>query len=192
MGEFHLSRYPAADWREELLKIRAGGIDLVATYLFWNHHEEERGTLRFDGGLDIRRFTGLCGELGLYVAVRIGPWSHGECRNGGFPDWLQETGCASRTDDPAYLALVEPYYTRISHELRGLGHDGGGPATVEWPSSVTGPSAVSRISSASCRAAVSTGTRARLSAAVRCGGAVPPPEDAYGHVGLGEFPGRVT
>src|SRR5689334_17469447 len=65
MGEFHFSRYPAAEWREELLKIRAGGIDLLATYLFWNQHEEERGTLRFDGDLDIRRFVELCGELEL-------------------------------------------------------------------------------------------------------------------------------
>ncbi|GAB2604726.1 hypothetical protein GCM10027168_42080 [Streptomyces capparidis] len=127
MGEFHFSRYPAAEWREELLKIRAGGIDLLATYLFWNQHEAERGTLRFDGDLDIRRFVELCGELGLCVAVRIGPWSHGECRNGGFPDWLMRTDCTPRTDDPAYLALVEPYYTRISRELRGLGHDDGGP-----------------------------------------------------------------
>ncbi len=127
MGEFHFSRYPAAEWREELLKIRAGGIDLVATYLFWNQHEEERGTLRFDGDLDIRRFVELCGELGLSVSVRIGPWSHGECRNGGFPDWLMRVDCVPRTDDPAYLALVEPYYTRISRELRGLSFDDGGP-----------------------------------------------------------------
>ncbi|MGW0788089.1 beta-galactosidase [Streptomyces sp. NPDC002911] len=127
MGEFHFSRYPAAEWREELLKMRAGGIDLVATYLFWNQHEDRRGTLRFDGNLDVRRFVELCADLGLAVAVRIGPWSHGECRNGGFPDWLEDVDCAPRTDDPAYLALVEPYYARISHELRGLGHDEGGP-----------------------------------------------------------------
>lgn len=127
MGEFHFSRYPAAEWREELLKMRAGGIDLVATYLFWNQHEDLRGTLRFDGNLDVRHFVQLCGELGLAVAVRIGPWSHGECRNGGFPDWLEGVDCTPRTDDPAYLALVEPYYARIAHELRGLAHDEGGP-----------------------------------------------------------------
>jgi hypothetical protein len=127
MGEFHFSRYPAAEWREELLKIRAGGIDTLATYLFWNQHEEERGSLRFDGGLDVRRFVGLCAELGLAVAMRIGPWSHGECRNGGFPDWLRDAGCTPRTDDPAYLALVERYYARIAQELRGLFHDDGGP-----------------------------------------------------------------
>ncbi|MFJ4620795.1 beta-galactosidase [Streptomyces sp. NPDC088812] len=31
-GEFHFSRHPAAEWREELLKMRAGGVDTVATY----------------------------------------------------------------------------------------------------------------------------------------------------------------
>ncbi|GAA4812529.1 beta-galactosidase [Streptomyces ziwulingensis] len=127
MGEFHFSRYPAGEWREELLKIRAGGIDVVATYLFWNQHEEQRGVLRFDGDLDVRRFVALCAELGLLVAVRIGPWSHGECRGGGFPDWLEEAGCVPRTDDPAYLALVGPYYARIARELRGLSHGEGGP-----------------------------------------------------------------
>ncbi|MGP4115109.1 beta-galactosidase [Streptomyces sp. 4N509B] len=127
MGEFHFSRYPADEWREELLKTRAGGVDLVATYLFWNQHEEERGRYRFDGGLDVRRFVELCADLDLAVAVRIGPWSHGECRNGGFPDWLADTGCVPRTDDPAYLALVEPYYARVAHELRGLWHGDGGP-----------------------------------------------------------------
>ncbi|RKN40398.1 beta-galactosidase [Streptomyces hoynatensis] len=127
MGEFHFSRYRAADWREELLKMRAGGLDTVATYLFWNQHEECRGVHRFDGDLDVRRFLLLCHELGLAAVARIGPWAHGECRNGGFPDWLAETGCRPRTDDPAYLALVRPYYARIAHELRGLSCQEGGP-----------------------------------------------------------------
>ncbi|OKK13877.1 beta-galactosidase [Streptomyces sp. CB02400] len=128
MGEFHFSRCPAAEWREELLKMKAGGIDLVATYLFWNQHENERGTLRFDGDLDLRRFVELCAELDLALVVRLGPWSHGECRNGGHPDWLlNEVDCTPRSDDPAYLALVEPYYRRIAEELRGLFHDDGGP-----------------------------------------------------------------
>ncbi|MFC8097812.1 beta-galactosidase [Streptomyces sp. NPDC057363] len=129
-GEFHFSRYPADRWREELLKMRAGGMDTVATYLFWNQHEEHRGVLRFDDGLDVRRFVELCGELGLAVVARIGPWAHGECRNGGFPDWLAETGCVPRTDDPAYLELVRPYYARIARELRGLSHDEGGPVVA--------------------------------------------------------------
>src|SRR5262252_11249986 len=40
MGEFHYSRYPDQYWEEELLKMKAGGVEIVATYVFWIHHEE--------------------------------------------------------------------------------------------------------------------------------------------------------
>ncbi|NUT47429.1 MAG: beta-galactosidase [Saccharothrix sp.] len=130
MGEFHFSRYPDALWRRELLLMKAGGIDLVATYLFWNHHEEVRGQYRFDGNRDVRRFVELCAGLDLAVSVRIGPWSHGECRGGGFPDWLSDVDCAPRTDDPAYLALVRPYYASIAERLAGLWWGDGGPVVA--------------------------------------------------------------
>ena len=29
MGEFHFARYPENEWRDELLKMKAGGIDIV-------------------------------------------------------------------------------------------------------------------------------------------------------------------
>ena len=31
MGEIHYSRVPQAEWRDELLKMKAGGVDIVAT-----------------------------------------------------------------------------------------------------------------------------------------------------------------
>ena len=48
MGEFHYFRYAREDWKTELLKMKAGGIELVATYVPWLCHEEEEGvsTLR--------------------------------------------------------------------------------------------------------------------------------------------------
>src|ERR1017187_3918655 len=49
MGEFHFSRYPANEWREELLKMKAGGIDIVSTYVFWIHHEEIEGQFDWSG-----------------------------------------------------------------------------------------------------------------------------------------------
>jgi len=33
-GEFHFSRCPASEWRDELLKMKAGGISAVTTYIF--------------------------------------------------------------------------------------------------------------------------------------------------------------
>ncbi|MEJ3655063.1 beta-galactosidase [Actinomycetes bacterium KLBMP 9759] len=127
MGEFHFSRYPRDAWREELLSLRAGGVDVVATYLFWHHHEEARGTFRFDGRRDVRAFLEAAADCALDAVVRIGPWAHGEARYGGFPDWLVDLDVAHRTDDPGYLELVRPYYEQIAAQLRGLYHADGGP-----------------------------------------------------------------
>ena len=127
MGEFHYARYPEAEWREELLKMKAGGVDTVATYVFWIHHEEIEGQYDWSGRRDLRRFVELCAEVGLKVIVRCGPWDHGEVRNGGFPDWLQQKGWQLRSDDANYLARVKNFYQEIAKQLCGLFWKNGGP-----------------------------------------------------------------
>ena len=126
MGEFHYSRYPAAEWESEILKMKAGGIGVVATYVFWIHHEETEGKFDWSGSRDLRRFVELCARHGLQVWVRIGPWCHGEARNGGFPDWLLQLG-PTRTNSPAYLARVQRYFGEIGRQLQGLYWQDGGP-----------------------------------------------------------------
>ncbi|MDN0199197.1 beta-galactosidase [Streptomyces sp. S.PNR 29] len=126
-GEFHYSRYPAREWEEELLKMKAGGVTVVASYIIWIHHEEIEGRVRFDGDRDLRRFAHLCSRHGLDFVPRIGPWSHAEVRNGGLPDWLLARGCTPRTDDPAYLGPVRAWFTAIAEQLRGLDRSHGGP-----------------------------------------------------------------
>ncbi|MFJ6651880.1 beta-galactosidase [Microbacterium sp. NPDC091313] len=124
-GELHYSRVPRSEWVERLRLMKSGGITAVASYLFWIHHEEVRGQARFDDNLDVRAFVELCRDVGLDVVLRIGPWCHGEVRNGGFPDWVQAASVAHRTDDPRYLALVRPWYAAIAAQLAGLfGADG--------------------------------------------------------------------
>jgi hypothetical protein len=128
MGEFHFSRYPMESWEEELLKMKAGGISVVATYLFWIHHEEVEGQYNWSGSCDIRRFVLLCKLHDLLVYPRIGPWAHGECRNGGFPDWLlQRCGGEVRQDSPVYLAHVLRYFKEIGRKLNRLLWKDGGP-----------------------------------------------------------------
>jgi len=85
MGEFHYSRYPAAEWRDELLKMKAGGIDIVASYVFWIHHEEIENSFDWSERRSLRAFVECCREVGLLAVVRCGPWCHGEVRNGGLP-----------------------------------------------------------------------------------------------------------
>ncbi|MGG7449717.1 beta-galactosidase [Plantibacter auratus] len=118
-GEFHHTRVPRERWEERLRVMRAGGITVVAFYIIWIHHEEERGRYRFDGDRDVAAFVDLCAEIGLDVVLRIGPWVHGEVRNGGFPDWVQQADVDHRTDDPRYLALVETWFARLGRELAG-------------------------------------------------------------------------
>lgn len=127
MGEFHFSRYPANEWREELLKMKAGGIDIVATYVFWIHHEEMEGEWNWSGRRNLRRFVETAGEAGLKVIVRCGPWCHGEVRHGGQPDWLLENGWRLRSNDPDYLARARILYQEIAAQLTGLLWKDGGP-----------------------------------------------------------------
>lgn len=127
MGEIHFSRVPAAEWRHELLKMKAGGIDIVATYLFWIHHEEIEGQLDWSGQRDVGRFVDLCGELGLPVVLRIGPWCHGEARHGGFPLWLVESGIRLRDNNEAYLNKVKGWYEAIYGQVAGRMWKDGGP-----------------------------------------------------------------
>ena len=114
MGEYHFSRDAADRWETELLKMKAGGVTVVATYLLWIVHEERRGELRWDGDRDLRRFLELARTHGMAVMLRIGPWAHGETRNGGFPDWLQHSGIELRTNDPDYQRLVVGWYAAIA------------------------------------------------------------------------------
>ncbi|MBQ3761239.1 MAG: beta-galactosidase [Clostridia bacterium] len=120
MGEYHFSRDRKENWYEELCKMKAGGISVVSTYLFWICHEEAEGEFDFSGDLDVRSFVLAAQKAGLRVWVRIGPWAHGECRNGGFPDWLLEKKIPLRCDDARYLAYARRWYEKIYEQLRGL------------------------------------------------------------------------
>ncbi|MGI4789770.1 MAG: beta-galactosidase [Janthinobacterium lividum] len=128
MGEFHYARYPETEWRRELLKMRAGGIDIVATYVFWIHHEEQEGLWDWSGRRSLREFVRLCGEAGMQAVVRVGPWCHGEVRNGGFPDWLlAECGSEVRSDAAVYLGHTRRLFEQIAGQLDGLLWKDGGP-----------------------------------------------------------------
>ena len=128
MGEFHFSRYPANEWREELLKMKAAGIDIVSTYVFWIHHEEIEGNWNWSGQRNLRRFIETARDVGLDVVVRCGPWCHGEVRNGGLPEWVvTRKDWKLRSTDPKFLGAVHELYTQIATQLRGLLWKDGGP-----------------------------------------------------------------
>ncbi|OPJ61946.1 beta-galactosidase [Clostridium oryzae] len=127
MGEFHYSRYPEEFWEESILKMKAGGIDIISTYVIWIHHEELQGQFEWQGNKNLHKFIDLCKKHEVMVFLRIGPWSHGECRNGGFPDWLQHMDIELRSNDPTYIKFVEVLYSQIYDQVKGLFFKDGGP-----------------------------------------------------------------
>ena len=127
MGEFHFSRWHPDEWAEAILKMKAGGVDIAATYVFWIHHEERQGEFDFTGSRNLRRFLETCKELDMPVWLRIGPWCHGEARNGGFPDWIAKGGFPLRQNHPEYLKHVKNYWTKLAEQAEGMMCKDGGP-----------------------------------------------------------------
>ena len=129
MGEMHYSRVPRGEWAKSLVTMKEGGISIVSTYVFWNHHEWKEGEWDFSGNRDLSAFLGEVKKAGLWSVVRIGPWAHGECREGGFPDWLVDKayGWAGgdakkarqllRSRDARFLAETKKLFERVSREV---------------------------------------------------------------------------
>lgn len=127
MGEIHYSRLPVNEWQQELRKMKDGGVTIVATYVFWNHVEEQEGIFRWDGQRSLRHFLELCKQEELPVVLRMGPFCHGEARNGGIPDWVFTKGCKTRSEDRVFLGFAENLYRQIFTQVQGLQWKDGGP-----------------------------------------------------------------
>ncbi|MFK3935945.1 beta-galactosidase [Alkalihalobacillus sp. NPDC078783] len=126
-GEFHFSRYDYSKWEDELLKMKMCGITIVPTYVIWNHHEEIKGEFDWQEDKALRTFIQLCGKHDLQCILRIGPFAHGEVRNGGLPDWLYGEPCRVRSNDERYIYYVDRLYKEIGKQAEGLMYKDGGP-----------------------------------------------------------------
>ncbi len=127
MGEYQYSRSDCRYWADGLAKMKALGIDVVASYAFWLCHEEIKGRYNFRGNHNLRKFVREIQDAGMYMCLRIGPWVHAEARNGGFPDWIYEQGYTPRTNDPRYMADVERYFKELYKQCEGYLYKDGGP-----------------------------------------------------------------
>ena len=126
-GECHYARVHERQWEDTILKMKMGGINTVATYVFWIHHEEQEGVFRFDGNRNVRRFLQLCQKHAMHVIVRIGPFAHGEARNGGLPDWLYGKPFEVRAANEGFLACTRRFFMKLAEQLEGLYFQDGGP-----------------------------------------------------------------
>ena len=126
-GELHPSRTDASAWEESILKMKAGGLNTVSCYVFWNHIEQDPGVFDFTGNRDFRRFVQLCAKHDMKVWLRAGPFCNAEVLAGGLPQWLFGQPVAERSNDPGYLFYVGRFYQGLGKQLHGLMFKDGGP-----------------------------------------------------------------
>lgn len=114
MGEMHYARVPETEWTDYIRKMKAGGVSIVASYVFWNMHEEREGVFDWTGRRNLDAFLSACETEQMPVVLRIGPWAHGEVHEGGLPDWVVDLrdrdGVELRSADPRFLAKVGNFW----------------------------------------------------------------------------------
>ncbi|RVW43989.1 Beta-galactosidase 15 [Vitis vinifera] len=95
-------------------KAKAGGLDAIETYVFWNVHEPLRRQYDFSGNLDLIRFIQTIQAEGLYAVLRIGPYVCAEWTYGGFPMWLHNMpGIEFRTANKVFMNEMQNFTTLI-------------------------------------------------------------------------------
>ncbi len=197
-GEMHFSRVEERFWEDEIIKMKMSGLNIISTYIFWIHHEEEKGVYDWSGNKNLRKFARLCAKHGMFLVLRVGPFVHGECRNGGFPDWMYGTPFDIRSNDPEYIAYTRRFFNEIGKQVTGLMYKDGGAivgtqieneyehASAPWevttenssewiPGGNDGPAHMRLLK----ELAISAGIVTPFYSATAWGGACAPPDDVF-------------
>lgn len=146
MGEIHYSRVPEKDWQQEVLKMKAGGITVLSTYCFWNHHEPVEGKWDWSGNRNLHKFLEVCKSADMPVVLRLGPFCHGEVYQGGIPEWLTDKMKAdpkqykTRSLAPGFMAATQRLYSNIYAQASDMLWKNGGPVVgVQIENECRGP-----------------------------------------------------
>jgi beta-galactosidase len=127
-GEMHFARIPREYWRERLKMAKAMGLNTIATYVFWNYQEPEKGRYNFKGNADVAEFVREAQEEGLWVLLRPSAYACAEWESGGYPYWLfKERKLKVRSRDPEFLKMVNEYFGQLGKQLAPLQVTRGGP-----------------------------------------------------------------
>ena len=112
------------------MKMKAGGLNAVETYIAWNVHEPVHGQYNFEGDADLVSFIELANSVGLLVIIRAGPYVCAEWEFGGYPAWLLKNNASiilRSMDNEHFIAHVESWMSVLLPTLKPLLYANGGP-----------------------------------------------------------------
>ncbi|XP_061345601.1 beta-galactosidase 3-like [Gastrolobium bilobum] len=141
-GSIHYPRSTPDMWEDLIYKAKAGGIDVIETYVFWNVHEPSPGNYNFEGRYDLVRFMKTIQNAGLYAHLRIGPYVCAEWNFGGFPVWLKYVpGISFRTDNEPFKRAMQGFTEMIVGMMKSerLYESQGGPIILSQIENEYGP-----------------------------------------------------
>ncbi|KAB2619712.1 beta-galactosidase precursor [Pyrus ussuriensis x Pyrus communis] len=141
-GSIHYPRSTPGMWPDLIQKAKAGGLDVIQTYVFWNGHEPSPGKYYFEDRYDLVKFIKLVQQAGLFVNLRIGPYVCAEWNFGGFPIWLKYVpGIAFRTDNEPFKAAMQKFTEKIVNMMKAekLFQTQGGPIILSQIENEFGP-----------------------------------------------------
>ena len=90
-ASIHYARVPVGDWERRIDAARQAGFNTIETACPWLVHEPRKGRYDFQDNADVRGFIERCGEAGMRVVLRAGPFIGSGYDAGGLPGWLCET-----------------------------------------------------------------------------------------------------
>ena len=126
-GEMHYPRIPQECWRARMKAAKAMGLNTIATYIFWNLHEPQKGKFNFKRNNNIAGFVKIAQEEGLWVVLRPSPYVCAEWEFGGYPYWLQnEDGLVVRSKEAKYLNEYRNYIKEVGKQVANLQVNHGG------------------------------------------------------------------
>lgn len=109
---------PPQQWKSAIAAVAEAGFNTIETAVPWLLHEPRPGRFDFKEGLDLRRFVSLCGDSGLRVLLRAGPYIGGNIDGGGLPPWLAEIpGVVIRQGSEPFLERVGLFFQRMFEQV---------------------------------------------------------------------------
>jgi hypothetical protein len=120
-GTIHPARVPRAQWAERIHAAKQAGLNCIEMPIVWSRHEPRHNQFDFTGENDIKEFTRLIHQAGLWCILRAGPFIDGGYDMGGLPPWLLTIeGLKLRTANQPFLEACSRYITALAGQLRDM------------------------------------------------------------------------